>query len=281
MNENSVAHLLTKLAAIAQKIRERRPVVHQITNYVSATDCANITLAAGASPIMADELLEMTEIVPRVDSLVLNMGTFRAERKRTMAFAAKIAAAHHKPIVLDPVGVGASRLRRSAIATLLDGAGVTVVRGNASEAAALLNERHTMRGVDADQAIASPRATAEELAQMIGRTVAVTGATDYLSDGRRGLAIDNGHLLMTCITGAGCMTSSVVGACLAVEPDPFLAAAAALLTMGIAAEKAAEQAAGPGSFHAALFDAVFNLSKEDYEARGRVRLWGNWTCVSI
>ena len=114
MSEKETADLLATLAAIAQLVRARRPIVHQITNYVSATDCANITLAAGGVPIMADELLEMAELIPHVDALVLNMGVFHADRKRTVAFAAKIAAAHKKPIVLDPAGAGTSRLRRLA-----------------------------------------------------------------------------------------------------------------------------------------------------------------------
>ncbi len=281
MSKASSDELLAVFAAIALRVRQRRPVVHQITNYVSATDCANITLAAGASPIMADELLEMQEVVPRIDALVLNTGTFCEGREKTMASAAALAGRHCKPAVLDPVGVGVSRLRRSAVDALLTADSVKVVRGNASEAAALLNRQHAMRGVDAEQPIASPRAAAERLAQQLARTVAITGAIDYLSDGRRGLEIANGHALLTSITGAGCMTTALVGACLAVEPDPLLAAAAALTTIGIAAELAAAQSAGPGSFHAALFDAVYSLSPDDYRTRGRVRLWGNWTCGSI
>lgn len=277
MSEKEAADLLATLAAIAQLVRERRPIVHQITNYVSATDCANITLAAGGIPIMADELLEMAELIPRVDALVLNMGIFHADRKRTVAFAAKIAAAHRKPIVLDPVGAGASRLRRSVISMLLDNDALKVVRGNISEAEAILNEKTALHDVNANDMNLYARTAAERLAGRIRRTVAVTDGTDYFFDGQRGLEIGNGHALLNSIIGAGCMASSLIGACLAVEKDPLLAAAAAGLMMGIAAEKAAETAAGPGSFHVALFDAVAALTKEDYLARGRVHLWGNWT----
>ena len=276
MSEKNATDLLATLAAVAQLVRERRPIVHQITNYVSATDCANISLAAGASPVMADELLEMSELIPRVDALVLNMGVFHADRKRTVAFAAKIAATHQKPIVLDPAGAGVSRLRRGVISMLLENDAVQVVRGNAFEAEALLNEKVVMRGVDADDTHFYSRTAAEKLAKRVGRTIVVTGATNYLFDGHCGVEIHNGHALLNAIAGAGCMTSSLTGACLAVEKDPFLAAAAAVLMMGIAAEKAAETASGPGTFHAALFDAVSTLTKDDYLERSRVKLWGNW-----
>ncbi len=281
MSEKETADLLATLAAIAQLVRARRPVVHQITNYVSATDCANITLAAGGVPIMADELLEMAELIPHVDALVLNMGVFHADRKRTVAFAAKIAAAHKKPIVLDPAGAGTSRLRRSVISLLLENDALRVVRGNVSETEALLKEKVALCDVRADDMNLYARTAAEKLAGRIGRTVAVTGGRNYFSDGQRGLEIGNGHALLNSIIGTGCMASSLTGACLAVEKDPLLAAAAAGLMLGVAAEKAAEAAAGPGSFHAALFDAVAALTKEDYLARGRVRLWGNWICEDI
>lgn len=281
MNSLANGKVLAMLAAVAQKVRQQRPVVHQITNYVSATDCANISLAAGASPIMADALAEMPEVVPRVDALVFNTGTFNEARKTVMETAATLADRHGKPVVLDPVGVGVSRLRRRTIDALLAFDCLKVVRGNASEAAVLLDGQQRMRGVDAERGIVAPRAASEQLAQQLGRTVAITGATDYLSDGERGIAIANGHVWLTQITGAGCMTTALLGACLAVEKDSLLAAAAALTAMGIAAELAAERASGPGTFHAALFDAIYSLTPDDFQLRGRVQTWGNWTCGSI
>lgn len=281
MSEKETADLLATLAAIAQLVRERRPVVHQIANYVSATDCANIIFAAGGTPVMADELLEMAELIPHVDALVLNMGVFHADRKRTVAFAAKIAAAHQKPIVIDPVGAGTSRLRRSVSGMLLNNEALQVVRGNISAIEALLNEKKASYGLDADDMNLYARTTAEKLAGRIRRAVAVTGGKSYFSDGQRGLEIGNGHALLHSIIGAGCMASSLTGACLAVEKDSLLAAAAAGLMMGVAAEKAAEVAAGPGSFHAALFDAIAALTKEDYLARGKVLAWGKWVGADV
>jgi hydroxyethylthiazole kinase len=256
----------TDLAAIAAgilaRVRSRRPLVHQITNAVVMNDSANVTLCLGASPVMATAPEEVSEMISQADALVLNLGTLTAESLEAMLIAADRANFLGRPVVLDPVGVGATRFRTAAARRIVKERRIAVIRGNAGEIGILADAGGQVRGVDAVGAAEPAEVTRAltQLARREGLVVAVTGARDLVTDGRRLLAVDNGHQAMVQITGSGCMATTVVACCLAVEPDPVLAAAAGLAAFGVAGELAAAVSQGPGSFRVALFDCLAALS---------------------
>lgn len=255
--------------AILGNVRGKAPLVHNITNYVTANDCANILLACGASPIMADEPDEVEEITARCDGLVINMGTLNRRRIPAMLRAGARANALGRPVLLDPVGAGASRLRAETAETLMDAVRFAVIRGNVSEIRALAQGERGTRGVDAgaaDQAagLDGAIAMAKALAQKSGATVAVTGATDIITDGARVCTVANGHAMLGKITGAGCMLSAMTAAYVAANPaQPFEAACTAVIAMGLCGELAHARLGPPdgsGSYRAYLIDAVYNLT---------------------
>jgi hydroxyethylthiazole kinase len=253
--------------ALAQ-IRARRPLIHHITNYVVMTDTANVTLHIGASPVMAHALDEVREMVSHAGCLVLNIGTLEPAWIEAMLAAGEEANRVGVPVVLDPVGVGATRLRSVAVERILDAVRVDVVRGNAAELSAMAGLAAEIRGVDAVSAD-SPAAAAAAVARRTGGAAVVSGARDYVADAHRVATIANGHPLMGAITGSGCMASALVGAFRAVLPDSFLAGAAAMIAFGIAGEVAAERSAGPGTFRVQLMDAVYLLDADTIHARAR------------
>jgi hydroxyethylthiazole kinase len=251
--------------ALAQ-IRARRPLIHHITNYVVMTDTANVTLHIGASPVMAHALDEVREMVGHAGCLVLNIGTLEPAWIEAMLAAGEEANRVGVPVVLDPVGVGATRLRSVAVERILGAVRVDVVRGNAAELSAMAGLTAEIRGVDAVSAD-SPATAAAAVARRTGGVAVVSGARDYVADAHRLATIANGHPLMGAITGSGCMASALVGAFRAVEPDSFLAGAAAMIAFGIAGEVAAERSAGPGTFRVQLMDAVCLLDADTIHAR--------------
>jgi hydroxyethylthiazole kinase len=244
------------------RIRAQKPLIHHITNMVVMNDTANITLAIGALPVMAHALEEVEEMVSIAGALVLNIGTLTPTQVEAMLRAGKRANERSIPIVLDPVGAGATRLRTESALRLLSELQIAVLRGNASEVGALIGVAGETRGVES-MALSGDRAVvARNVAREFGCTVAVTGARDIVTDGGLLLHIDNGHPLLSTITGSGCMATSLVGAFLAIEPNPVLAATAALVAMGIAGEQAAPKAGGPGTFRSHLLDAVAALDAD-------------------
>lgn len=253
-------------------------MIHQITNYVTVNDCANVTLAIGASPVMADEADEVAEIVAMSSALVLNMGTLNKRIVESMLTAGRKANEAGVPVVLDPVGAGASSLRSSTARTLLEHIRFGVIRGNISEIKCLAGAGANTRGVDASETDAASGLeeamdTARSLARKYGCVVAVTGETDIVTDGVRILCIRNGHQVLGSVTGTGCMCSALVGSfCGAAGSDQLLAAAAGIMTMGIAGEIAFEEAGrrGLGSYRVALIDQIGNMSAETMCARGRI-----------
>lgn len=250
-----------KVGEILTKVRGETPLVHHITNLVVTNITANATLAVGASPVMAHAAEEVEEMVCLSKALVLNVGTLTPDLIDAMLRAGREANRLGIPVVLDPVGVGATKLRTASVARLLSELKVAIVRGNASETAIAGGLEATVRGVDAlDQTTAQ---TVAEVARRLGTVVAATGKTDYVSDGNRTIAVANGHPLATVVTGTGCMATAIIGAFLAVEPDAVTAAATALAYYGYAAEKAAEAAGGPGSFQVGLLDALFTLGADE------------------
>jgi hydroxyethylthiazole kinase len=265
---------ITKDAAeILAKVRRQSPLVHNITNYVTVNDCANALLAAGASPIMADEIDEAANITSISSALVLNIGTLNRRTVESMLASGKKANELGIPVVLDPVGAGASALRNRTVSELLRRIRVTVLRGNLSEMSFLAGIRSATKGVDASESDREndAGAVAAALARKYRCAAAVTGAVDALSDGERVIKIRNGHPMLSRVTGTGCMTSALTGAC-AAAGNPLAAAAAAVAAMGIAGELAFETAgnAGTGSFHIAVIDALSRLGPALFERRAKI-----------
>ncbi len=251
-------------------IRVRRPLVHNITNYVVMNSTANALLALGASPVMAHAVEEVEEMAALAGALVINIGTLSAPWIEAMFRAGRAARARKAPIVLDPVGAGATRLRTDTAWRLLDELRPAVVRGNASEILVLCGAGGGARGVDAAHTVDEARAAAADFAARLGVTVAVTGAEDYVTDGSREARISNGHPLMSRVTGTGCAATAVTGAFCAVEPDAFSAAVAALVVFGIAGELAARDRPRPGTYQVRLLDALDEITPEHVRRMARI-----------
>jgi hydroxyethylthiazole kinase len=254
-------------------IRERRPLVHQITNYVVMNETANATLALGALPVMAHAAEEVEEMTGIASALVLNIGTLSPPWVESMLLAGEAATARMLPVVLDPVGAGATGYRTATAQRILDRVEVTVLRGNAGEVATLVGAGAEVRGVESIGTDTAASELALVAAQKLGVVASVTGPVDHVSDGERVLAVSNGHELLAAVTGTGCMSSALTGCFLAVKPEePLEAAAEALAAFGVAAEDAAEGAAGPGSFHMRLYDALAALDPDTLDDRARIEL---------
>ncbi|HVM56794.1 MAG TPA: hydroxyethylthiazole kinase [Gaiellaceae bacterium] len=252
-------------------IRERKPLVHQITNYVVMNETANATLALGALPVMAHAAEEVEEMVGLASALVLNIGTLSAAWVDSMLIAGQAATERAIPVVLDPVGAGATRYRTDTARRLLDYVDVTVLRGNAGEVATLVGAEAEVRGVESMAAGIDAADLARVAAAQLGVVASVTGPVDHVSDGERVLAVANGHPLLAAVTGTGCIASALTGCFLAAKPDePLEAASEALAAFGVAAEDAAEGAGGPGTFHARLYDALAGLDPDTLDARARI-----------
>jgi hydroxyethylthiazole kinase len=253
------------------RLRAERPLVHQITNYVVMNETANATLALGALPVMAHALEEVEEMVGLAGALVLNIGTLSPEWVEAMLLAGKTASARGIPVVVDPVGAGATRYRTETARRLLDEVDVTILRGNAGEIATLVGVDAEVRGVESIAAGADPGELAQAAGRALGVVAAVTGPVDHVSDGERVLAIANGDPLLGTVTGTGCMSTAITGAFAAALPgEPLRAAVEALVAFGVAGEDAASVARGPGSFHTALYDALYNLDPGGLSERARV-----------
>lgn len=268
MEDSEKRQVVSAQVPLLGRLRDQRPLVHHITNMVVMNDTANITLAIGASPVMAYAREEVEEMVGLARALVLNIGTLTPEQIESMLKAGKRANELGVPVVLDPVGAGATSLRTQSALRLLGELTVATIRGNASEVGTLVGVAAETRGVDSISLSESREVVARRAAREFGCTVAITGAQDVISDGNRLAYVDNGHPLLAAITGSGCMATSLVAAFLAVEPDAWLATTAALAAMGLAGEIAAQKAGGPGTFRSHLLDAVAALDEETF-ARGQ------------
>jgi hydroxyethylthiazole kinase len=259
MSDTEKASLDVALATLPATIRSQKPLLHHITNMVVMNDTANITLAIGALPVMAHALAEVEEMVTLAGALVLNIGTLSPEQIQAMLLAGKRANQLGTPIVLDPVGAGATRFRTESAMHLLSELRIAVLRGNASEIGALLGISGETRGVESISLSQDREEVARQAARAFRCNVAVTGARDIVTDGERVACVDNGHPLLAAITGSGCMATTMIAAFQAVETDSWRASIAGLVALGLAGEQAATQAAGPGTFRAHLLDAVAYL----------------------
>jgi hydroxyethylthiazole kinase len=253
-----------------EKIRAERPLVHNITNYVVMNTTANALLALGASPVMAHAAEEVEEMAGLASALVLNIGTLSGPWIEAMKSAARAARKKGIPIVLDPVGAGATRFRTAVALDLLAAAGPAIVRGNASEIRALASAERETKGVESRHGSEDALAAALDLGARFGSVVSVSGEVDLIVGSGPIARIANGHPMMPRVTGLGCTASALTGAFAAVNPSALRAAAHAMAVMGIAGEIAAERSAGPGSLQVNLIDALYALSENDIQTRLRM-----------
>jgi hydroxyethylthiazole kinase len=260
-------------AATLERVRSESPLVQNITNYVVMNTTANALLAVGASPAMVHAVEEVEEFVGISRALVINVGTLSAPWVEAMRAAATRAAERGIPWVLDPVGAGATAFR-TGVSQELARLRPAAIRGNASEIMAVAGGSGGTKGVDSTQRSADSLDAARELASRLGTVVAVTGATDYVTDGTRMVAVSNGHAMMARVTGLGCTATALCGAFLAVEKDPLAAVAHALAVLGVAGEMAADLSHGPGSLQLHLLDALYTMDERVLADRARVD-WGS------
>lgn len=253
------AVFIEKIETMLKNVADKKPLVHCITNYVTVNDCANIILASGGSPIMADDIREAKEITSICNSLVLNIGTLNERTVESMITSGQLANELGHPVILDPVGAGASRFRTEAAADLMDKIRFSVIRGNVSEIRTLVEGAGDTRGVDASAGSEHLAASlAGTLAKQSGAVVAVTGKVDYVADEHCTVAVSNGHSMMAGITGSGCMLSAVIGAWCGGNPGQiFNAAVSAVAAMGLCGELAfLGKPRGICSFRTGLIDEM-------------------------
>lgn len=265
--------ILQKISASLIAVRENKPLVHHITNYVTVNDCANITLAIGASPVMADDIAEVEEMVSYASALVLNIGTLNSRSIASMLAAGKKAKARGIPIVFDPVGVGATALRTATAKQIVEEICPSVIRGNMSEIKLIAGFNENIRGVDSVADEKGGDNVASMLSQKLGCIIAITGKQDIIAQGERVYRIDNGHAILSQVTGTGCMATSLIACYCSANSDWFTGAAAGVLTMGLAGELA-QQALRPGdgigTFRMRLFDNVWSMTPETIMEGGKI-----------
>ncbi|MBM7647374.1 hydroxyethylthiazole kinase [Bacillus ectoiniformans] len=262
------------VSAVSQtfsKVREGNPLIHNITNIVVANFTANGLLAIGASPIMADAVEEVADMAKVADALVLNMGTIDETKVKAMIIAGQSANRHGVPVIFDPVGAGATPYRTEMAKKILREVKVSLMRSNAAEAANATGRHWAIKGVDSVQGQGDPQQLAETVAREFGILTVISGETDIITDGSRTCLVENGHPLLTKVTGGGCLLTSVIGAFLAVESDYFTAAYSAVSAYGAAAEKAVEIVGSekPGSFQIEFINQLALVSANDLTKRAR------------
>jgi hydroxyethylthiazole kinase len=255
--------LVEKAAKNLSAIRDQKPLIHNITNYVVMNYTANALLAMGASPVMAHATNEVEDMVSFAGALVLNIGTLSNEWITAMLKAGRKASEQQTPIILDPVGSGATALRTRSAKKIIAETDISVIRGNASEILSLRHQESKTKGVDAIHSVDEAAKAAKVLAQELKTTLAITGPVDLITDGARVIRVANGHPLMGYVTGTGCTATVTIGAFLAVDDDPVSATATALAYFGLAGEVAGQKASAPGSFMIQMIDALYTITPQD------------------
>lgn len=249
--------------AAIQQVRDNAPLVHNVTNLVTMQRVADMLLAMGASPLMAHAQSELDDITNIAQALVLNIGTLDAQWVNAMHRAQELALNKKIPIILDPVGAGASQLRTTTAKQLLKH-GVTIVRGNASEILALCSDTYKTKGVDSLYQTDAAITAGQQLAANYNCCVAISGKNDVICYQDKTIILSHGHELLTRVTGMGCTVTAMIGAFAALIQDLLLASSSALLLLNIAAEVAAKNAAGPGQFYINLLDTLYNISLQNF-----------------
>ncbi|WP_131694741.1 hydroxyethylthiazole kinase [Dyadobacter tibetensis] len=251
-------------------LRNQAPLVHNITNFVVMNFTANALLSVGASPVMAHAVEEVAEMVSHAGALVINIGTLSGKWIEGMEIAMARADALHIPIILDPVGAGATSFRNESLQRLLSVASPTIIRGNASEIMSLAGQQVQSKGVDSTGFSTDALTAAQSLAKKYACVVSVSGATDVIVGEGKIAYLRNGNEIMTRVTGMGCASSALAGAFSAVQNDPFLAAISAAAMMGVAGDRAYELAQHPGSFQMSFLDQLASLQPHELEERASV-----------
>ena len=262
---------IDSLAQALLRLRQNNPVVHAINNWVTMGEVAHALHAIGARPVMAMAPEEVEDIASKADALVLNLGTPDPSRVKAMLLAGHCANSLGRPVIFDPVGVGASRFRMKAAETILAELQMTIIRGNRAEIGALTEMGGELRGTDAIAGPADLQAAATFLSEKTGAVVVISGAQDLVVKKGKRVMVENGHPMLGRVTGTGCMLSAITGAFAAVKRDPMIAAIGAVAFFGLAGEKAAQHAKGPGSFKVALLDALFTVTPEDIKTSAKLK----------
>lgn len=259
-------------AADLAVLREKKPLVHNITNFVVMNYTAMALLAVGASPIMAHAHEEVEDLTAISGALVLNIGTLTDYWIASMIKAGKKANVRNIPVILDPVGAGATRMRTDAAKKIIREVDVSVIRGNASEILSLADETSKTKGVDSLHSVDEASRIAGILAAELKTVLAVTGKVDLITDGTSFIRVQNGHPMMSLVTGTGCTATAVIAAFSAVNPQPLYAAAEALAFFGLVGERAALEAGAPGSYQVKLLDHLYLLDPESFKKGIQVTL---------
>ncbi len=270
-----------KIITLLSNLREKNPLVHQITNYVTINDCANITLAIGGSPVMAEDIHEVREMVSLASSLVLNIGILNTGVIESMIEAGKRANELNIPVILDPVGVGATTYRTESCKKIMSEVKLAVIRGNLSEIKTIYGIDTITRGVDASESFAAnsdeftrAKEMAKDFAIKFNTVVAITGEVDIITDGKTLYTASNGHKMMSRVTGTGCMCTAVIGCYLGAGDNNLIAALAGTVSMGIAGETAYarldKEIEGSGTFRVKMLDAIYNLSETEIIKRSKI-----------
>ncbi|HKM39406.1 MAG TPA: hydroxyethylthiazole kinase [bacterium] len=270
---------IESICQLNKEVRQQQPLIHHITNLVVHNITANITLATGAAPVMMGAVEDAAAMTKNAQALVLNCGTLALDSVAGMLAAGEAANDNDIPVILDPVAVGSTPFRTEMILKVMEQIKTTSIRGNSSEMSFLAGRGGRPRGVDArpddhldEAALDHDRSQiAVTVARKYATVAAVTGRYDYVAHGEELVRIDNGHPLLTAVTGTGCMATSVIAAWLATAQDSFLATAGGLAAYGVAAEIAAEKANGPGTFQAHLLDAIYKLDPEQLKNRLNIK----------
>jgi len=251
-----------QLKADLQAVRDKSPLVHNITNYVAMNFTANALLAVGASPVMAHAVEEMKDMTAIAGALMINIGTLDAQWVEGMLEAGRAMAARGGVIVLDPVGAGATPYRTQVAWRIIEACHPTIIRGNGSEIMALVNADVKSKGVDSTASSSDALESAKQLARRTGAVVTISGATDYVTDGERVEQLNNGSPMQTLVTAMGCTASSMVAAFAAINPDPFEASLHAMALMGVVGEMAARRSPGPGQLLTNFNDDLYLITPE-------------------
>ena len=269
-----------KIIGLLKELKEKNPLVHHITNYVTVNDCANITLAIGGSPVMADDIKEVCDMVTLASSLVINIGTLNSRSIDSMLAAGKRANELKIPVILDPVGAGATPYRTETARRIISEIKLAVIRGNLSEIKTLYGIETKTKGVDTcdsdfenGKELTKAKEMAKALANKLNTVVAITGAVDIITDGKILYSVENGHNIMSKVTGTGCMCSSLIGSYLGAGDNKLISALAGVVSMGIAGEIAYEGLdkgkEGTGTLKVKIIDAVYNLSENQIMKRSK------------
>jgi len=256
-----------------EALKEKSPLIHHITNYVTVNDCANMVLALGASPVMADDIAEVDEMVSFAGALVINIGTLNSRTIKSMISAGRRANELNIPVILDPVGIGATTLRTDTVKELINEVKFTVIRGNMSEIKLLAGCEAEIKGVDSVETEVNGEEIAISLSNKLKCVIAITGVIDIITDGERICHITNGDKILSKVTGTGCMCTSLIGCYLGASSDYFVSTVAGIMTMGLAGElakKSLKENEGIGTFKARLFDQVYNLDRTSILNGGRM-----------